>query len=166
MNGYAFEYDDQGEIQRSSIYERTGFTGDHDNALLPFLEQMRAFSRDTNFRAFYARERPTYDEQIRFYREEIDLEAMKTWLGEQFPEVEPYDSVKIVFSPLVGGSQSVTWFGQGDFTELQPHINFPYRGLKDVSAASEHQGIENRSYRLLVSTRRDAALLPSSGCVA
>ena len=137
MNGHAFEYDEQGEIQRSSIYDRTGFTGSRENALLPFFEEMRAFSRDTNFRAFYESERPTYDEQIRFYVEDIDLDAMKAWLGRQFPEVEPYDAVKIVFSPLVGGSQSVTWFEQGDFRELQPHVNFPYRRLKDVSPVSD-----------------------------
>jgi len=137
MNGHAFEYDERGEIQRSSIYDRTGFTTSRVNALLPFFEEMRAFSRDTRFRAFYESERPTYDEQIRFYVEDIDLDAMKAWLSRQFPEVDPYDTVKIVFSPLVGGSQSVTWFEQGDFSELQPHVNFPYRRLKDVSPAGD-----------------------------
>jgi hypothetical protein len=137
MNAHAFEYDERGEIQRSSIYDRTGFAGSSDNTLLPFLEQMRAFSRDTSFRAFYELERPTYDEQIRFYAEDVDLNSMKAWLGRQFPEVDAYDSVKIVFSPLVGGSQSVTWFEQGDFRELQPHVNFPYHRLDDVSPESD-----------------------------
>jgi hypothetical protein len=136
MNGYAFEYDEHGEIRRSAIYDRTGFTGDRENALLPFFEKMRAFSRDTDFRAFFARERPTYDEQVRFFVEELDLEAMLGWLGREFPDVDPYDTVKIVFSPLVGASQSVTWFEQGGFRELQPHLNFPYQSLEDVSQAS------------------------------
>jgi hypothetical protein len=136
MNGYAFEYDERDEIRRSSIYDRTGFTSDRENVLLPFLEEMRAFSRDTDFRAFYDNERPTYEEQVRFFVKEIGLDAMETWLGRQFPEVDPYDTVKIVFSPLVGGSQSVTWFEQGDFRELQPHVNYPYRSLKDVSPVS------------------------------
>ncbi len=137
MNGYAFEYDEQGEIQRSSIYDRTGFTGTSENALIPFFEEMRAFSRDTSFRDFFESERPTYEEQVRFYAEDIDLNEMKTWLGRQFPEVDPYDTVKIVLSPLVGGSQSVTWIQQGDFRELQPHVNFPYRRLKDASPTSD-----------------------------
>ena len=89
MNGYAFEYDEHGEIQRSSIYDRTGFTGTAENALVPFFEEMRAFSRDTSFRNFFESERPTYDEQIRFYAEDVDLDEMKTWLGRQFPEVDP-----------------------------------------------------------------------------
>ena len=137
MNGYAFEYDADGEIQRSSIYDRTGFASSRDNALVPFLGEMRTFSRDTNFRAFYAQERITYEEQINFYRDVVNLDAMKEWLGSQFPEVDPYDTVKIVFSPLVGGSQSVTWFVQGDFGELQPHVNFPYHRIEDVSPESE-----------------------------
>lgn len=137
MNGHAFEYDAAGEIQRSSIYDRTGFAGDRDNTLLPFLEEMRAFSRGTAFRAFYQQERPTYAEQIRFYQEEIDLDAMNAWLQDRFPGVDAYDTVKIVFSPLVGGSQSVTWIEEDGFRELQPHINFPYRRMEDVSPESE-----------------------------
>jgi hypothetical protein len=137
MNGYAFEYDSQGEIQRSPIYDRTGFAGQRENSLLPYFEQMRAFSRDTSFRAFYDRERATYAEQVRFYREEIDLDAMNEWLGAQFPGVDAYDTVKIVFSPLVGGTQSVTWIEQDGFRELQPHVNFPYRRMKGVSPMSE-----------------------------
>ena len=137
MNAYAFEYDERGEIQRSSIYDRTGPSGDGNNALLPFFEEMRAFSNDTNFRVFFEAERPTYDEQIHFYVEDVDLDAIKAWLGRQFPDVEAYDTVKIVFSPLVGGSQSVTWFEQGEFRELMPHVNFPYRRMEDVSQESD-----------------------------
>jgi hypothetical protein len=137
MNGHAFEYDAAGELQRSSIYHRTGFAAARDNALLPFFEEMRAFSRDTDFRVFYQRERATYAEQIRFYEEEIDLDAMNAWLRDRFPGVEAYDTVKFVFSPLVGGTQSVTWFVQGDFRELQPHINFPYRRMPEVTPQSE-----------------------------
>lgn len=135
MNGYAFVYDEGGEVVRSPIYDRTGFAGERENVLLPFLGDMRAFSRDTRFRDFYASEQSTFDEQVRFYVEDIDLGAMNAWLGRHFPDVAPYDSVKIVFSPLVGGSQSVTWFEDGGFRELQPHINFPYRTLDGISHA-------------------------------
>jgi hypothetical protein len=137
MNGFAFEYDEDGHIRRSSTYDRTGFRGNRENALLPFFEEMEAFSRDTDFRAFYGRERATYEEQIRFYREEVDLEAMKSWLGRQFPAVDPYDSVRILFSPLVYGSQSVTWFEQDGFRELIPNVNFPYRRIEGVRPESE-----------------------------
>jgi hypothetical protein len=149
MNACAFEYDERGEIRRSSTYDRAG---SRENALLPFFEKMRAFSRDTGLRAFYDSERPTYEEQVRFFVEEIDLDAMKVWLGGQFPDVDAYDTVKIVFSPLVGGSQSVTWFEQGDFRELQPHVNFPYRNLKDVSPASGQAAPTVRRWRCSTST--------------
>jgi hypothetical protein len=137
MNGFAFEYDEDGDIRRSSIYDRTGFRGNRDNALLPFFEEMKAFSRDTDFREFYEQERTTYEEQIRFYQEEVDLEAMKSWLGRQFPAVTPYDSVRILFSPLVYGSQSVTWFEQDGFRELIPNVNYPYRRIEGVRPESE-----------------------------
>jgi len=137
MNAYAFVYDSDGEIQRSEIYDRTGFWDSSENYLLPYLDEMRAFSRDTRFREFFAAEKETYDEQIRFYVEDVDLNGMNEWLKSRFPDVDAYDTVRIVLSPLVGGFQSVTWFGQGGFRELQPHVDFPYRRLKDVSPAGE-----------------------------
>ncbi len=51
---------------------------------------------------------------------------MLAWLRANFPEAKPYDTVNIIFSPLVGASQSVTWMESNGFSELQPHINFPY----------------------------------------
>ena len=137
MNGHAFEYDTDGEVQRSSIYDRTGFAGSRENYLLPYLEEMRMFSRETKFREFFKRESETYAEQVRVYREEIDLDAMNDWLTVQFPGIDAYDTVKVVFSPLVGGTQSVTWIEDNGFRELQPHVNFPYRHMKDVAAESD-----------------------------
>src|SRR5690606_7612606 len=40
MNGYSFEFDSRGRIVRSKIYDRTGFSGEASNSLLPFLEQI------------------------------------------------------------------------------------------------------------------------------
>ena len=126
MNAYAFEYDSSGKIVRSSIYERTGFNGDAENTLLPALELMRSFSEQSKFREFYAKHRKLYDEQVEFMRTGLAFERMQSWLRREFPKVKPYDHTKVVFSPLVYGSQSVTWFDNDGFRELQPHINFPY----------------------------------------
>ncbi|HYI42596.1 MAG TPA: DUF4932 domain-containing protein [Sphingomicrobium sp.] len=126
MNGYAFEYAADGNIVRSPVYDRTSFNGDAENSLLPALEQMRDFSRKSNFRAFYAKHRDIYEEQIAFMRTGLNYPRMQQWLKREFPKVKPYDHVKIVFSPLVFGSQSVTWLESNGFRELQPHINFPY----------------------------------------
>jgi len=132
MNGYAFEYDSGGRIVRSRVYDRTGFAGDPVNHLLPFIEQMRDFSAASRFRDFYAAHRSFYESQVAYYRDEIDIADMLAWLGAQFPAVRPYDTTNIVFSPLVGGNQSVTSFESSGFRELQPHINFPYPAAGDT----------------------------------
>ncbi len=49
MNGYAFEFDKQGKLVQSKIYDRTGFRGDVSNTLKPFLPQLQAFADETHF---------------------------------------------------------------------------------------------------------------------
>lgn len=126
MNGYSFEFDKSGRIVKSRIYDRTGFSGERSNTLVPFLEKMQAFADATNFRGFFKENRKTYDEQIEFFRKEADLAEMKRWLDRNFPGSSDYDTYKIVFSPLVAYNQSVTWLESNGFKELQPHVNFPY----------------------------------------
>lgn len=104
MNGYAFEYGPDGAIRRSSIYDRTGFSGKAANALDPLFETMQSFSRDSNFRQFYAAHRELYQSQIDYFRTEIDIARMLGWLKRHFPAVKPYDTIKVVFSPLVYGA--------------------------------------------------------------
>lgn len=132
MNGYAFEFDGTGRIVQSPVYARTGFRGDMNNHLAPYLELLQSFADDTGFRAFYSAHQPFYDSQISYYRDEIDVAGALAWLQTNFPAVKPYDSNKIIFSPLVGGNQSLTTFSNNGFTELQPHVNFPYPNPGDA----------------------------------
>lgn len=127
MNGYAFEFDANGEVVRSSVYNRTGFNGDRTNTLLPYLEQLRSFATATRFREFYRTHLATYREQIAFFESTANIAEMNRWLDRNFPSSRPYNSYKIVFSPLVAYNQSTTWFDSNGFKELQPHVNFPYR---------------------------------------
>ncbi|MBX7481612.1 DUF4932 domain-containing protein [Qipengyuania qiaonensis] len=126
MNGYAFNFDEQGMIVRSPVYDRTGFAGSLDNPLLPFLDDLQDFSEISQFRSFYARNASVYGEQIRFFEEDADVSGMSSWLAERFPSVRPYDGVKIIFSPLVAYNQSLTTIEADGYRELQPHINYPY----------------------------------------
>ncbi|MBX7250173.1 MAG: DUF4932 domain-containing protein [Caulobacteraceae bacterium] len=136
MNGYAFEFDARGRIQRSRVYDRTGFDGARENLLLPYLAHMQAFSDATGFRDFYAANASTYGEQIDFLQNQVNIRDMLRWLQREFPSVRPYDGVKIIFSPLVGWNQSVTRFESNGYRELQPHVNFPYPGRTGLSAAA------------------------------
>jgi hypothetical protein len=65
---------------------------------------------------------------------------MKSWLDNNFPSSNDYDSYKIIFSPLVAYSQSFTWFSSNGFKELLAHVNFPYLSdFKKIRAnVSEH----------------------------
>ncbi len=140
MNGNAFEFDKNGKIVQSKVFDRTGWGA--KNILRPFLNALQSFSDTTNFRKFYKENRKTYDEQIRFYRETADIAEMKRWLDKNFPSSKDYDSYNIIFSPLVSYNQSTIWFESNGFKELQPHVNFPYpqdldRFFKDVKLSEK-----------------------------
>ena len=125
MNGYAFVFDASGDIRRSRVYNSTNFVG-QGNTLLPELEQMQSFADASDFQDFYLSHLELYAEQESFMRDSLGVEQMLDWLRRNFSDVEFYDHVNIVFSPLVRGHQSVTWFRYPGFSEIQPHVNFPY----------------------------------------
>ncbi|MBL4871293.1 MAG: DUF4932 domain-containing protein, partial [Robiginitomaculum sp.] len=100
MNGYAFVYDDKSMIVQSPIYARTSFSMT-PNTLLPKLADMRSFSEQSNFREFYKTHIDVYEKKIGFMRNGIDTQKMFIWLQREFPNVNAYDHIKVIFSPLV-----------------------------------------------------------------
>jgi hypothetical protein len=136
MNGYAFEFDDAGRIVKSPVYDRTSFINERRNTLEPFIAELQAFADTTGFRRFYGRNQGTYLRQIAFYRDSADVAGMLDWLRGNFPGRRPYDTFNVIFSPLVGYNQSVTWLESNGFSELQPHVNFPYLRMDSVSEES------------------------------
>lgn len=126
MNGYAFEFNERGDIVPSRVYDRTGFRSERTNTLRPYLQQLQSFATATGFREFYKSQASTYAAQIAFYRDEANVAEMTKWLDRNFPRSNDYDTYKIVFSPLVYANQSTTWFESNGFKELQPHVNYPY----------------------------------------
>jgi len=126
MNGYSFEFDARGRIVQSPVYDRTGFSGQTGNALRPFVPLLQSFADASRFREFHRRHRDVYARQVAFFTDTASVRGMLDWLERQFPEVRPYDSFKIVFSPLVAYNQSATWMEDRGFRELQAHVNHPY----------------------------------------
>lgn len=126
MNGVAFEFRSNGTIVGSRIFERTSHPDDLVNPLFELLPLMQDFSDESDFREFYAEHQDLYRWQAGYLREAVGVDEMMKWLQGNFPEARPYDFVNIVFSPLVGGMQSTTWFESDGFKELQPHVNFRY----------------------------------------
>lgn len=131
MNAYAFEYDRCGNIVRSETFRRTSPPETTENALLPYLEEMRDFSQKSRFREFYQKHGSLYQSQVGFYTNDLDVSKMHDWLQSRFPNVKPYNTINILLSPLVRALQSVTWFESNGFRELQPHVNFPYPTAAD-----------------------------------
>lgn len=144
MNAYAFVFDQSGQIVQSPIYDRTGFAGSVDNPVRPALAELNDFARVAAFRAFYAEHTELYQEQIRFFEDEAGVARISAWLTERFPSVQPYDGVKIVFSPLVAYNQSLTTIEADGYHELQPHVNYPYGSdprLTDQGAAIQRSAV-------------------------
>lgn len=72
-------------------------------------ELVADFAEASDFRAFYAAERQTYEQQIARYRELVDLAGMAGWLHARFPD-RRMDAYTVVFSPLILGSHSTRNF--------------------------------------------------------
>lgn len=142
-NAYALEFDGKGRIVPSKVYDRI-HRWRPSNPLLPFLADLQSFADATRFRRFYRANAPLYREQIAFYRDRADVAGMKRWLHRNFPDSKDFDTVKVIFSPLVAYSQESIEHKSNGFSELQPHVNFPYpvdfQGLKSERAATVARG--------------------------
>ncbi len=137
MNAFSFAFGANDRIVRSAVYDRTGFSGSTQNTLAPYLGEMQAFADASRFREFFRNQQGVYRAQEAYFRERINLSGMLDWLRLRFPKMRAYDGYKIVFSPLVGGSQSVTWLESNGYRELQAHVNFPYPQPGDAQLSAE-----------------------------
>jgi hypothetical protein len=106
FNGpYYYVYGD--ELADSSLF----------GMLKPLVED---FALKSNFKQFYKSNLNFYNTQIKREKELLPVKKMWDWLELNFPK-EKYNSYRIVFSPLIGGSHSTQkyfthtdtgWFGQ------------------------------------------------------
>jgi hypothetical protein len=122
MDAYSFDMD-KNKVVRSDIYDRTSWG--QENTLLPYMKELEQFANKTRFRDFYSKHKGLYKSQIAYYKDSLDLESMQGWLNKHFPKTS-YNCVKVIFSPLVGGNQSVKTMENNGFSEVHTHVNFPY----------------------------------------
>ncbi len=80
------------------------------------LNLVEDFARETRFREFYRDNQSFYVKQIKTYREVVPIKRMWKWLENQFPQ--RYDSCKVIFSPLIGGSHSAQHCAGEGFREM------------------------------------------------
>lgn len=131
MNSYSYEFM-RGRIVKKPEYDRTGFPDHYANELDKFVPLMENFARVSGFREFYKDHKSFYHSQEDYFRNDIGLSHMIDWLRKQFPSVRAYDGYKVVFSPLIGGNQSVTWLESNGYREAQAHVDFPYLRKNDA----------------------------------
>jgi len=90
--------------------------------LKPFVED---FAKKSNFKQFYKSNLSFYDGQIKRQSELLPIKKMWSWLEINFPN-EKFNSYKIVFSPLIGGSHSTqryhTSTDEGGFNQIAMFI--------------------------------------------
>jgi len=123
MDAYAFDLQD-GKVLKSKIYDRIG--NSDQNNLQPFIATLQEFAVKSKFQEFYDQNKPFYNTLITSYRDSIGVPEMQKWLTTNFPSTR-YDSFKIIFSPLVSGNQSASFFENNGFREAQAHVNFPFK---------------------------------------
>lgn len=70
--------------------------------LVPLVED---FAKQSNFKKFYNQNKDYYEQQTDRLKTLLPIQNMWTWLEKEFPD-NHYQSYKIVYSPLIGGSHS------------------------------------------------------------
>lgn len=127
MDAYAFEYK-KGKITNYGVYDRVNW--EFVNTLQPYMIQLEDFYRLTKFSEFYNAHEKYYNNQIAYMRDSLNIKGMQNWLNKNFPSTN-YNCVKVIYSPLVNGSQSAIKFENNGFREAQVHVNFPYPDESD-----------------------------------
>ena len=105
------------------VYEGPYFyvMGDDDDAYNSLFKQLLPLVQDfadrSKFREFYANNKDLYTKQIQRQKERMPVRSMWNWLEQQFPKTK-FQSYKVVFSPLIGGSHSTQNFSSFYNNEL------------------------------------------------
>ena len=107
FNGPYYYVYGEAELADSSLFGK----------LKPLVED---FVTKSSYREFYRGNLPYYNKQIERQQALLPVKQMWTWLEEQFPKLS-FNSYKVIFSPLIGGSHSTqkysAYFGRKYFGE-------------------------------------------------
>lgn len=110
-NSFAYSFNNDRIVYEGPYYYVMGEDWDNYNSLFrELLPLVQDFAEKSHFREFYKSNKNLYAQQIARERQLLPLRSMWTWLEDQFPG-RKYQSYKVVFSPLIGGSHSTQNFG-------------------------------------------------------
>jgi len=132
MDTYIYDLGEDDDIISKGIYDRIAQNIGENVISHEFLFEMEQFSKISRFKEFYDLHQGMYNDQISYYRNDLNIAQMQAWLNKNFPKTS-YDCFKVIFSPLVDWNQSAAWFDNDGFKEAQAHVNFPYPSEADKS---------------------------------
>jgi hypothetical protein len=112
LNAYCFTFCGD-TIAPSPVYHVLSWS--EVNNLLPYTSSLEDFARTSRFREFFAAHKALYENEIREWDELAPIRRMWSWLEERFPE--RFDSYKVIFSPLVGGTHFTNSVRDSGFAE-------------------------------------------------
>ena len=121
MDSYCYDFV-QGKLIKKTAYNRIAWG--NENTLIDYILLFQDFAKQSKFATFFKQNQPFYQGLIRAYRDTLGITDMQNWLKKNFPATHR-NCIKIIFSPLVGGNQSATFFDNNDFKEHQAHVDFP-----------------------------------------
>lgn len=130
-NSFAFQFGEKGSTksQYELLYSGPYYYvyGDEfaDSSLFGKLKPLvEDFAQKSKFRQFYKHNLKFYEKQIKREKKLLPIIQMWRWLENQFPEIK-YQSYKIVFSPLIGGSHSTQRYSTSiDETRFRENVMF------------------------------------------
>jgi hypothetical protein len=120
-NSFAFNFNTSGSSDNKLLYNGPYYyvNGNElaDSSLFGKLKPLvEDFSAKSGFREFYKKNLSLYTKEIWREKDLLPVKQMWRWLEEQFPKIK-YQSYRVVFSPLIGGSHSTQRFSTYNKTE-------------------------------------------------
>lgn len=144
-NSFTFSFKDDKLVWEGPYYYVMGDDWDNYNSLfrqlLPLIED---FVKKSRYREFYQSNRNFYAQQVKRQTELMPVRNMWNWLERQFPRFK-YQSYRVVFSPLIGGSHSTqnfsTFHKSESFRETVMFVCGPDRYDKPDLTEKQKEGL-------------------------
>ena len=116
-NSFIYHFDGDKIVSTGPYYYVMGDDWDNYSSLFgKLLPMVQDFSTKSKFREFYKSNQAYYQQQIARASTLRPIKNMWVWLENEFPKTK-YQSYKVAFSPLIGGSHSTQNFWTESFGE-------------------------------------------------
>lgn len=141
MDAVGFHFNGD-EIEKSPYYPQLNW--DDKNWLVKYIPDLEEFAQKSDFKNFYKKHLPFYNKEVELLKEQLAVRKQWQWLESKFNN--RYQSYRITFSPLVGGTHSTNRFKENDFRQA---IMFIQSGIqpedyKDKYTAKQVEGLMGR----------------------